>query len=73
MQSRKKLIEQSKEIKQNRKLPKNIDICFCLLFCRYDQTFTSGRQTEHWALLRPNFEIFPKFLRFLRPSTSRIH
>ena len=47
MQSRKKLIEQSKEIKQNRKVPKNIDICFCLPFCCYDQTYISGRQTEY--------------------------
>ena len=66
MQSRKILMEQSKEIKRNWTRPKNFDICFCEIFGCYDQSFIAGRETGHQARSPANFEIFLIFPSFLR-------
>ena len=38
-------MEQSKEIKQKWNGPKSFDICFSVIFSRYDQSVISGKET----------------------------
>ena len=52
---RKKLMNQSNEIKQKPKGLKNIDICFFVIFSYYDQGVISGRNTD----IPEIFLIFP--------------
>ena len=47
LQSRKKIMGQSKEIKQKRKGPENLKICFSVIFNCYGQVLISGRKTGH--------------------------
>ena len=46
-QYREKSMEQSKEIDQNGTGPKDFDICLCVTFACYDQSFICGRETGH--------------------------
>ena len=64
--SHKKLIEQSKEIKQNWKGSNNFDICFYINFSCYDQSLISGSVTVHYVLPPTNFCVFLKCYSFLR-------
>ena len=50
LHSRKQLMRQSKEIKENWKGPKNFKIGFCVIFGSYDQNFISGGETGHEAV-----------------------
>ena len=52
----------SKDIKQNRSGTENIDICFCIIFDRHYQSFVSGKETGHYTLSLPNFEIFQNLI-----------
>ena len=47
LQSRKKYLELSKEIKQNRTGLKNFEICFFVIFGCYDQNLIFGRKTVY--------------------------
>ena len=71
LQSKKKLMGQSKEIKQKYKWPKSYDACFSVMFSYYGQSFISGRETGRWALPLANIEIYLIFLRFLRSQVLR--
>ena len=66
VQSRKKIMRQSKEIKLNLKGPRNLESSFCEIFGCYGQSLIFGRETGHWAQYPTNFEIFLMFLSFLR-------
>ena len=46
IKSREKVMEQSKEIKQNWTGSKDFDICFCVIFTAMIKIFISGRETE---------------------------
>ena len=47
LQSWAKYLEQSKNIERNWTRLGNFNICFCLLFEQYCQSFISGRETRH--------------------------
>ena len=55
-----------KETKQKWKGPKTLDICFSVIFKRFDQSLISGMVTGHEALPPTNFGIFQIFPSFLR-------
>ena len=56
--NQKKLMGESKEIKQNWTGPINFDSCFCLIFSWYGGSPVSRGVTRHYPLPLTNFEIF---------------
>ena len=65
----KKLLEQIKEIKQNRTEPKQVDIYFYQICCCFDQSFISGRETGHEVLSPCSFSNFQYFPNILSPES----
>ena len=61
-----KYLEQNREIQWNWTGQENSDIYFCVLLDCYCQSLVSGRETGHWAMFPPKFEIFLIFPYFLR-------
>ena len=49
---------QSKEIKQKRKGPKYLDLCFSVIFNCYGQSVFSGRENGYYDLVSNNYD-FP--------------
>ena len=60
-------------MKQNRIERENFDMCFCVIFDQYHQSFISGKETK-WRALSPLifeiFQIFSSFLNFYVLSRS---
>ena len=64
-------MEQLKEITQTQTEPENSGIFFWENFGYYCQYFIYGKETKHWAMSRPNFNIFLKASSVLRSIVLR--
>ena len=55
-----------KKMEKSSKTEQKFDIYFCVFFDCYCQGLISGRETEHWVMFPPKFEIFQIFPYSLR-------